>query len=132
MKGTITQITRYTTGKDGTPLVTKDGRPYTRTIVKLQEYGDKLISGFGNAYNAQWKEGDQVDIIVEQKGEYLNFTTPKKEDATKEELEQIKNKLTSIVISLEQIKGHLRMDKKEADYPDFPDVESMPEGDNPF
>ena len=35
------------------------------------------MSGFGNKDNQNWKAGDTVEVEVEQKGEYLNFTTPK-------------------------------------------------------
>lgn len=128
---TLTKVIRYTTNKDGTPLVTKDGRPYTRVTIKAQEYGDKFISGFGNKDNASWKEGDRVEAIVEQKGEYLNFSTPKKEDATNEKLQEILNAIVRLKIQLEVIKDAVvPKARATAQYNDFPDVVSpdeMPE-----
>jgi len=77
---TLTSVARYTTKKDGSPLVTSKGRPYTSVRIKTADYGDKIISGFGNADNANWKAGDTVDIEVKPNGDYLNFEMPKKAD----------------------------------------------------
>jgi len=76
------KITRiYKTDKDkmGQPLMGK-GKPYTRMSVKVAEHGDKWISGFEGSQNKFWKEDDIVEMIIEQKGEYLNFSLPKKDD----------------------------------------------------
>jgi hypothetical protein len=73
MKLTITGIWRYTTKQDGSPLVGSNGKPYTSIRIKTQEYGDKLLSGFGDVWNAEWKDGQQIDVDVEEKGQYLNF-----------------------------------------------------------
>jgi len=79
MKLTLTYVGRFTTKKDGTPLISsKTGRPYTSLRIKANEYGDKYISGFDSAETKGWKEGDTVEADVEQKGEYLNFSVPKK------------------------------------------------------
>lgn len=74
----LTFVGRYDKKKDGTPLVSKAGKPYTSVRIKTEKHGDQYLSGFGNKDNADWKVGDEVEIEVEQKGEYLNFTTPKK------------------------------------------------------
>lgn len=71
---TITKIYRSFKDKAGNELKTKDGRSYERVAIKTVEMGDKYISGFGADWNKNWKIGDQVQIIVEQKGEYLNFS----------------------------------------------------------
>lgn len=76
-KLTLTFVGRYTTKRDGTPLVTKAGKPYTSLRIKCAEYGDQFISGFDNATTRDWKVGDTVEAEVEKKGEYLNFSTPK-------------------------------------------------------
>lgn len=92
-KVTLTKI--YTTDKDkqGNPLKSKEGRPYTRMSIKCLEHGDKWISGFQNAQNKDWKEGDEVEIIIKPNGEYLNFETPKKDDKVVEMLSQVLTKL---------------------------------------
>lgn len=77
---TITKIYRSFKDKEGNKLVTKDGREYERVSIKTNEHGDKWISGFGSFGNKNWKEGDTVDIEVEQKGKYWNFKMPNKVD----------------------------------------------------
>ena len=73
MKITITRIGRKAEDKDGEPYKTQDGRPFTRLSIQVQEYGDKWLSGFTGFWNKDWKEGDEIDIEVEKKGEYLNI-----------------------------------------------------------
>lgn len=110
---TITQIDRYTTKKDGSPLISVKGRPYTSVRIKTQEHGDKVISGFGNAENAAWQVGSTVDITVTPKGEYLNFDMPNREatnvptgTVSPTGIADIKNLLTFKVIpELEQTKA---------------------------
>ena len=60
-----------------TPKTSQAGKPYTSLSIKTNEHGEKWLSGFGNKDNQNWAEGDTVEIEVEQKGEYLNFSTPK-------------------------------------------------------
>ena len=103
MKVTITNIARFTTNKDGEPLKTKDGRPYTSLRMQVQEHGDKWLSGFGNQVNAGWQKTDMVDVEIEEKkvGEntYLNFKTPKDGGNSEimEELRKINFKLDLLV-----------------------------------
>ena len=77
MQLTLTQVNRITTNKDGTPLMGKNGRPYTRLLIRCNEYGDKSISGFDGKETANWAVGDTVEATVEPRGEYLNFSVPK-------------------------------------------------------
>jgi len=72
----ITKIYRSTKDKNGNALTTKDGRNYERVAIKCDKYGDKWLSGFGNSQNKDWQEGDEVEIEIEKKGEYLNFHLP--------------------------------------------------------
>lgn len=79
-KVTLTRVIISDKNKDGTPLMSKLGKPYSRLSIKTLEHGDKWLSGFKGKENEFWKEGDQVDIIVKQNGEYLNYDVPKVED----------------------------------------------------
>src|SRR3990167_5838430 len=60
----------------------KAGKPYTSLRIKTQEHGDKWISGFGNAGNAEWDSGTEADVNIVEKGEYLNFEMPKNANGT--------------------------------------------------
>lgn len=107
MKVTLTKVYRSTTNKDGSPLMSKAGKPYTRLSIKTDTHGDKYLSGFDGKQTASWKEGDSVDIDVEQKGEYLNFSVPKLPEGytfptqLQEELSIIKTMLGRIIGILE-------------------------------
>ena len=71
----------------------KAGKPFTSLGIKCEEYGDKWLSGFDNNATKSWKEGDKVEVIVEQKGEYLNFSLPQgtKEDKFAPSIAELKN-----------------------------------------
>src|SRR3990167_5854721 len=75
MQITITAISR----KERT---SKAGRPFTSVGLKTIEYGDRWVSGFGNARNKDWKKGDKIEVEVEDTGQYLNFTMPEQEEST--------------------------------------------------
>lgn len=75
MQVTITAISR----KDKT---SKAGKPFVSLGLKTREHGEKWLSGFGNVGNRDWKIGDTVDIDIEQKGDFLNFTMAKNDNGT--------------------------------------------------
>ena len=77
MQATLTRVTRNSKDKNGKPYINKNGKPFTRLGIQTQEHGAKWLSGFDNHATASWKEGDTVEIAVEEKGEYLNFSTPR-------------------------------------------------------
>ena len=52
----------------------KAGKPFTSLSLKVESKGERYLSGFGNKANEHWKIGDTVNIIIEEKGQYLNFT----------------------------------------------------------
>src|SRR3990167_1713870 len=135
MKLTLTQLTRFTKDKQGNDLKTKDGRSYTRLLIRCQEYGDKAISGFENSETREWKEGDIVEAVVEQKGEYLNFYVPKKEDKIASELSEIKTKLGKIDYKLDTLLERTESFARTSlgtKVPDFSEVDEIPPEDIPF
>lgn len=116
----LTAVTRYTTNKEGQPLISaKTGRPYTSIRIKV-EGNDKWISGFGSADNASWKEGDDVELVIEQKGEYLNFTTPKKTGGgmSEEQYQKMAFQITAIGIGIQEILEILKPKAKQPSYPE--------------
>lgn len=101
-KYTLTGVWRNTTDKQGNPLKSKDGKPYTKLSIKTKETGDKYVGGFGNKANEAWKVGDVVEIIVEQNGEYLNFKLPNKDDAQNERISKLEGRVTKLDLSVER------------------------------
>ena len=55
----------------------RTGKAYVSRSIKTNEHGDKWISGFKGKENEGWREGDTVEVEIETKGEYLNFSVPK-------------------------------------------------------
>lgn len=45
-KLTITSVQNYDKKKDGGALTDKKGKPYFRSVIKTNEYGDKFLTGF--------------------------------------------------------------------------------------
>lgn len=41
--------------------------------IKSKEYGDRWLNGWQNEISRNWKKGDKVEVIIEEKGQYLNF-----------------------------------------------------------
>jgi len=76
----LTKVYSSNKDKNGNELVNRNGKPYTRMSIKTQQHGDTWLSGFQNRTNENWKQGDEVEIIVTQNGQYTNFETPKTED----------------------------------------------------
>lgn len=84
-----------------TPRVSKKtGKPFVSLGIRVPEHGEAWLSGFGNQSNAEWQVGNTVEIEVEKKGEYLNFTVPKQQTESPTGNAEIKNTLTFKVIPL--------------------------------
>lgn len=99
MQVTLRKIARFENDKNGNPLRTKDGKPYQSVRVQTEEHGDKWLSGFGNKTTDTWVEGSKVEVLVEQKGEYLNFKMPTANNVANIALQD----LTARVVKLEEI-----------------------------
>lgn len=87
MKLTINKIKVYTTKQDGTPLMTKNNKPYKSVAISVNEevlgvIGSTIyVNDFGDN-TKDWTEGVQVDLDVERverNGKtYINGSIPKK------------------------------------------------------
>lgn len=71
MKVTLTAL------KDTERTSQRTGKPFTSRGIRTNEHGERWLSGFAGKENEGWKVGDTVEINVEEKGEYLNFSVPK-------------------------------------------------------
>lgn len=111
----LTSVTRYDKDKDGNPLKTKDGRPYTRLVIGAEGY-EKKLSGFDGLQTKDWAAGSEVDVEIEQKGEYLNFKVPNKQDLVGKAIEELNGRTMKILLMVEEI-GRAVVPKPKDDYP---------------
>lgn len=102
---TITRIYKTDKDKNGNQLINKNNKPYTRMSVQVSEHGEKWISGFESQVNKGWKEGDKVEMIVKENGQYLNFEVPKPADKVDEKLEKVLNELMAIKLMVNSLVG---------------------------
>ena len=100
MRVKILKLYRNDKDKQGNPLKTKDGRPYTRIRMQTDQHGEALVSGFQNAQSAKWEVGQEVDVDVTQNGEYLNFSVPKAEEVKLDGLEAKIEELTTLCLRI--------------------------------
>lgn len=128
-KLTLSAVSRFTTKQDGTPLKTKDGKPYTSVRIKAVEHGENWLSGFGGAWNDNWKEGDEVTVEVTKKESggktYLNFSRVNTESHILARLEKIENTIALIKPMYEEWKKEQEVKSKGYAYPE-------PENEDPL
>lgn len=87
--------------KTGEQFKTKDGKPYQRVLIKTAEYGnDILISGFGGAWNSDWKAGEEitVDITEVKKDEktFYNFSKVNMEQRMMEMIKELNTRVRAL------------------------------------
>jgi hypothetical protein len=121
-KVTLSRVSFIEKDKEGNPLRSKTGKPYTRCLIDATD--GRTLSGFANAENRNWRQGDTVEVEVEQKGQYWNFKMPeKKAGVNQEQLDRIEKMLTDIY-------NHM-VPKQVNKTPEYPEGEINPE-DVPF
>lgn len=72
----------------------KKGRPYTICFIevgtaKASMYMDNEWNKDKIADVKSWKEGDEMLLSFEQKGDYLNFDIPRKTDILEDRIEKL-------------------------------------------
>lgn len=111
MKLTLTKVSVSDTKKDGSKLETKDGKPFFKVGLQTKEFADQWINGLVFGDRPTWKEGDEVDLIVED--EVYNgvkrkkFEIPKKSDQTLREINDLAIKVGKTHALVEKIYKHL-------------------------
>ena len=81
IKTQIVKANTYDKSKDGTPFKTRAGKPYKKVSVLIDDpkYSNEWLTCFAfdqNDSTLTWKPGDQVEIVIERNGQYLNFRIP--------------------------------------------------------
>lgn len=115
-KVTIEKIIVRTKKKDGSLLLTKRGNPYFN--VSIQSGGD-WVSGF-MFDKPTWKEGDEVELIITQNGQYKNFEVPKRSSNS---MGPVMAKLEAIHAILLEMRSQSKFGVKEIDLDLEPDKE---------
>lgn len=74
----ITKCYISDTKKDGSKLITSDGRAYKKIAIQTDKHAGYLSDLIFRPDDPklQWQIGDEVEIIVWQNGEFKNFKVP--------------------------------------------------------
>ena len=125
----VESIRTYDTKKDGSPLVTKNGNPYKKVLLEVDENciddmefngGLSMLDFDGVAED--WGEGTKITGKIIHNGEWWNFELPKV--SYKDENKELKDKIA-------ELEGKLG-DKTVGKIKNDPDEEIDLEDDLPF
>jgi hypothetical protein len=100
----VTKVFKSDKKKDGSPYVTKKGKPFFKIGIKTDKTGEDWYSCLAfettsKEYNL--KEGDECQFLFELKDGNKNFKIPTIADLMQQELVEIRNRLSR----LEQVTG---------------------------
>jgi hypothetical protein len=95
----LTQVVINDTKKDGTKLRTKKGELFYKVSIKTDKYGDDWFSTL--AFNQDDKamhlqQGDEVDIIIEEKDGFKNFKLPNRMDSLETRIVLVENRIKAM------------------------------------
>lgn len=96
-KVTLSRVSFIDKDKEGNPLKSKTGKPYTRCLIDATD--GRKMSGFANPTNRNWHQGDEVEVDVEQNGIYWNFKMPEKKEVAgvnQEQMDRIEKMVTAL------------------------------------
>lgn len=113
----LTKVFISEKSKEGVPFVSKKtGKPFKKIGIMTTKHGEAWLSAFINSSDDlknNWKVGDEVQVVVEKNGDWLNFTSPTNFDILKEKhyqledrvklLEQVVNQLKSGVVKPQEL-----------------------------
>ena len=121
----LTDIRQITTDRAGVPLRTRDGRLYTRLLIKAENYGNQWISGFANKQNYNWKVGDLVNIEIQEVQKdgqtYLNFRT-------QDRIDLLEGRIATLEIQIRNLMGSQEPKKEKEQLEELPPLdEELPE-----
>ena len=72
-------------GLSNTTGISKSGKPYTMYFIETEEgkasmYCDMVFGKKDIETAKTWKDGDEVNLVFEKNGDYLNFSIPSRYD----------------------------------------------------
>jgi len=100
MKILIEKIFRNDKSKDGSLLVNKNGKAYTRLTVVSSGIN---YSAFGGTWNDSWKVGDTIDVKVTENGQYKNIEAPKPTDEIVARLDELKTRMDRLEYEVKEL-----------------------------
>lgn len=84
--------------KDGQKFLTKNGKKFWKIAVQCEEYKERYLSSLifdEDDIMMTWKAGYTVAVIVEERGQYLNFEMPDKIDYLEERILALEERLNT-------------------------------------
>ena len=117
----IVKIAHFDKDKNGNPLISQKGNPYSRCLI--QDAWNRKLSGFGNKITRGWKIGDEVELEITQNGQYWNWKFPpqvKKSDNW--DIEDLKLRMKSLEDRVSAIEDSNLKDDIEEVFSDEPPI----------
>lgn len=105
MKKVLSECYINEKNKEGQPFIDKSGNPYKMCNVKFEGDDNRYSMFIGSKYGlrdyetvSQWQPGMEVDVVLEQNGQYWNFKLPTKTDGLAERIGILENFVRKIVM----------------------------------
>jgi len=92
----LTQVYVSDQKKDGTKFKTREGKSFWKISIKTDKFGDEWFSTL--AFNQDdrvmgLKQGDEVNIIIEERDGFKNFKLPTKLDILEQRVKVLEDKV---------------------------------------
>lgn len=114
----LTKVYLNDKSKDGKPLITSTGKPYQKIAIQTDQHAGYISKLIFNQDDPalQFKEGDEVELIIWEENGYKNFKIPNKTDWLELRIEDLENDVKELKELLNTPDG--RMIKEPEEYPE--------------
>ena len=92
VKIVLTKIYISDQKKDGTKFVDKNNKPFKRVAIQTNSHGETWLSSFSfrdSDEMREWKEGQEVQILISKRDDFWNFRIPTKADLLEERVTKL-------------------------------------------
>jgi hypothetical protein len=92
VKIVLTKIYISDEKKDGTKFIDKNGKPFKRVAIQTDSHGETWLSSFSfrdSDEMREWKEGQEVQILISKRDDFWNFRIPTKADLLEERVTKL-------------------------------------------
>jgi len=113
MKLKIDKIITRSKNKDGEDYISKFGKPYVNVSINSDGVWYSCFDYNGQTRN--WAEGQEIDVEIEEKGQYKNIILPKKENVFMDRLGALEQRVSDLEHVIGN-KGTLEFKKKDKDF----------------